>query len=182
VALVIPVAGVSATDELRVVIPWTPENLDPTMNLSSIPAQVGVSLFDSLVGRDQEGRSVPELAESWKLLNDTTWQLGFRPGALFRTGEPFNAEAVRFTIQRVLDPSQKSPNRANIAEITRVGVADEFTRTSSRQGRTPPSSTASLTSRSYLPSTRPSGVTRAWRSVPWAPGRTASSSWSRTTG
>ncbi len=37
--------------ELRVAIPWTPENLDPTMNLSSFRAMVGVSIFDSLVGR-----------------------------------------------------------------------------------------------------------------------------------
>ena len=50
--------------ELRVAIPWTPENLDPTMNLSSIRAAVGASMFDSLVGRDGSGKLVPELAES----------------------------------------------------------------------------------------------------------------------
>jgi peptide/nickel transport system substrate-binding protein len=64
--------------ELRVAIPWTPENLDPTMNLASIRAAVGTSLFDSLVGRDRDNRIVPELAESWRLLNDTTWQLKLR--------------------------------------------------------------------------------------------------------
>ena len=42
--------------ELRVALPWTPENLDPTMNLSSIRAAVGVSLFDSLVRRSSSGR------------------------------------------------------------------------------------------------------------------------------
>jgi len=110
-----------------VAIPWTPENLDPTMNLSSIRAAVGVSMFDSLVGRDVEGRIVPELAESWKLLDDTTWQLKLRRNVVFHNGEPFNAEAVRFTLQRVLDPNQKSPNRANIAEIVRVDVLDDVT-------------------------------------------------------
>ena len=113
--------------ELRVAIPWTPENLDPTMNLSSIRATVGVSLFDSLVGRDRDNRIVPELAESWKTLNDTTWQFKLRRGVVFHDGEPFNAEAVRFTIQRVLDPEQKSPNRATIGEIARVEVVDETT-------------------------------------------------------
>ncbi|MBI4574549.1 MAG: hypothetical protein HY713_14830 [candidate division NC10 bacterium] len=113
--------------ELRVAIPWTPENLDPTMNLSSIRAQVGVSLFDSLVGRDAQNRIVPELAESWKLLDDNTWQFRLRKGVVFHNGEPFNAEAVRFTVQRVLDPNQKSPNRANIAEIVKVEVVDDST-------------------------------------------------------
>ncbi len=113
--------------ELRVALPWTPENLDPTMNLSSIRAAVGASMFDSLVGRDVDNRIVPQLAESWKLLDDTTWQFKLRKGVLFHDGEPFDAEAVRFTIQRVLDPNQKSPNRANIAEITRVDVLDDAT-------------------------------------------------------
>jgi peptide/nickel transport system substrate-binding protein len=46
---------------------------------------------------------------------------------VFHNGEPFNAEAVRATVERVLDPNQKSPNRANIAEIVRVEVLDEAT-------------------------------------------------------
>jgi peptide/nickel transport system substrate-binding protein len=66
------------TGELRVALPWTPENLDPTMNLSSIRAKVGVSMFDSLVGRDGENRIVPQLAESWKALDDLTLQLRLR--------------------------------------------------------------------------------------------------------
>ena len=119
--------GADPKGELRVAIPWTPENLDPTMNLSSIRAAVGISMFDSLVGRDPDGRIVAELAESWKLLDDTTWQLRLRRNVVFHSGESFNAEAVRFTIQRVLDPNQKSPNRANIAEIVRVDVLDDFT-------------------------------------------------------
>ena len=40
-------AGPQPQGELRIAIPWTPENLDPTMNLSSIRAMVGVSMFDS---------------------------------------------------------------------------------------------------------------------------------------
>jgi peptide/nickel transport system substrate-binding protein len=113
--------------ELRVALPWTPENLDPTMNLSSIRSQVGVSLFDSLVGRDADGKIAPELAESWRLIDDRTWQFRLRKGVVFHNGEPFNAEAVRFTVQRVLNPEQKSPNRANVAEIVQIDVVDEST-------------------------------------------------------
>ena len=126
--ILLPCGGGAQTQgELRVAIPWTPENLDPTMNLSSIRAMVGVSMFDSLVGRDADGRIVPQLAESWRLVDDTTWQLKLRRGVVFHDGEPFNAEAVRFTFQRVLDPEQKSPNRANMAEVARVDVIDDYT-------------------------------------------------------
>lgn len=117
-----------AAGELRVALPWTPENLDPTMNLSSIRAKVGVSLFDSLVSRDAaDNRIVPQLAESWKALDDLTWQFKLRRGVVFHNGEPFNAEAVRFTFERVLDPNQKSPNRANVGEVARVDVLDDYT-------------------------------------------------------
>ena len=126
-ALVPGIAPAQPQGELRVAIPWTPENLDPTMNLSSFRAMVGVSMFDSLVGRDAENRIVPHLAESWRLVDDVTWQLKLRKGVVFHDGEPFNAEAVRFTFQRVLDPEQKSPNRANVAEIARVEVVDDYT-------------------------------------------------------
>jgi peptide/nickel transport system substrate-binding protein len=122
-----PAGAADPRGELRVAIPWTPENLDPTMNLSSIRATIGVSLFDSLVGRDRDNRIVPELAESWRLVNDTTWQFKLRRGVVFHDGEPFNAEAVRFTLQRVLDPEQKSPNRANVAEVARIDVVDDAT-------------------------------------------------------
>jgi peptide/nickel transport system substrate-binding protein len=125
--LALPTPAAAPRGELRVAIPWTPENLDPTMNLSSIRAAVGASMFDSLVGRDAGGKIVPELAESWKLLDDTTWQLRLRRGVVFHNGEPCNAEAVRFTVQRVLDPEQKSPNRATIGEISRVDVVDDLT-------------------------------------------------------
>jgi peptide/nickel transport system substrate-binding protein len=116
-----------AQGELRVAIPWTPENLDPTMNLSSIRAQVGVSLFDSLLGRDAEGKIVGELAESWRALDDRTWQFKLRRAVVFHNGEPFDAEAVRFTFQRVLNPEQKSPNRATVSEVDRVDVVDDLT-------------------------------------------------------
>jgi peptide/nickel transport system substrate-binding protein len=66
-----------------VAIPWTPETLDPTMNLSSIRAAVWASMFDSLVGRDKDNRIVPQLAESWRLLDDRTCQFRLRRGVVF---------------------------------------------------------------------------------------------------
>ena len=123
----IPSAAAQGGGELRVAIPWTPENLDPTMNLSSLRSQVGVSIFDSLVDRDGEGKIVGALAESWRLLDDRTWQFRLRRGVVFHNGEPFNAEAVRSTFLRVLNPEQKSPNRANVAEVERIDVLDEHT-------------------------------------------------------
>ena len=53
-----------APGELYVAIPWTPENLDPSMNLSSIRDQVDMSQFNFLVGRVAQNRIAPQLVES----------------------------------------------------------------------------------------------------------------------
>ena len=177
--LILLPAGVQAQSqgELRVAIPWTPENLDPTMNLSSFRAMVGVSIFDSLVGRDAENRIVPQLAESWRLVDEVTWQLKLRRGVVFHDGEPFNAEAVRFTFQRVLDPEQKSPNRANVAEIVRVEVVDDYTvNLVTRQPYAPLRQPAPGLRPSCRPSTSRRKATRAWPCARWARVPTASPS------
>ena len=152
-------------------LPWTPENLDPTMNLSSIRAKVGVSMFDSLVGRDADNRIVPQLAESWKALDDLTLQLKLRRGVVFHDGEPFNAEAVRFTFERVLDPNQKSPNRANVGEVARVDVVDDHTVNLVLRQPYAPLLNRSI-SRSCRPSTPRRRATRGWPCDRSAPVRT----------
>ena len=173
-------AGAQSPGELRVALPWTPENLDPTMNLSSIRAKVGVGIFDSLVGRDAENRITPQLAESWKALDDLTLQLKLRRGVVFHNGEPFNAEAVRFTFERVLDPNQKSPNRANVGEVARVEMLDDYTLNLVLRQPYAPLLNRLIDSRSCRRSTPPRRATRGWPFARWGPAHSSSSSWSRT--
>ena len=56
---------------------------------------------------------VPHLAESVKGIDPLTWELKLRRGVTFHNGEPFNAAAVKFSFDRVLNPEQKSPIRGN---------------------------------------------------------------------
>lgn len=87
---------------------------------------VGWHLYDNLVQRDQKTmKIVPHLAESWKLLDDNTWEFKLRKGVKFDDGEPFNAECVKFTIERGLDP--KCPQRPTISWIKEVKVVDDHT-------------------------------------------------------
>ena len=47
------------------------------------------------------GSPIPGLATSWKMLDDTTWELKLRPDVRFHNGEKFTADDVAFTIDRV---------------------------------------------------------------------------------
>src|SRR6185369_14180416 len=45
---------------------------------------------------------MPELAVSWKSVDPLTWQFKLRQGVKFHNGEPFNADAVKFTVDRLI--------------------------------------------------------------------------------
>lgn len=68
-----------------------------------------INMFDTLVTRDDNNKLAPSLATEWKALDDTTWEFKLREGVKFHNGEPFNAEAVKFSIDRLNNPDTKSP-------------------------------------------------------------------------
>jgi peptide/nickel transport system substrate-binding protein len=71
---------------------------------------------------------VPSLAESWTLSPDSLkWTFQLRKGIAFHDGTPFDAEAVKFNIEKVLDPKTGSPNRSLFTSISNVVVVDPHT-------------------------------------------------------
>src|ERR1044071_7300790 len=73
-------------------------------------------IFDTLLRRDLKTLKLEgNLAESWRLLTDTTWQFKLRRGIKFHNGEPFDAAAVKFSVERMLNPAQGAPGRTSIA-------------------------------------------------------------------
>ena len=91
------------------------------------PATVVDNIFDTMVQRDAEMKLVPGLALSWDAVDDTTWVFKLRPGVAFQNGEPFTADAVKFSLERVLDPAAKSPTASYINTIAGVDVIDPLT-------------------------------------------------------
>ena len=85
-------------------------------------------IFDTLLRRNLKTLQLEgNLAESWRLLNDTTWQFKLRGGVKFHNGEPFDASAVKFSVERMLNPQQAAPGRTSIATIDRVEIVDPLT-------------------------------------------------------
>ena len=74
------------------------ESLDPT-NHRDRNTQVALkNMFDSLTTRDKDLKVVPQLAESWKPLDDTTWEFKIRDDVKFHNGEEFDADIPSFTL------------------------------------------------------------------------------------
>ncbi len=69
------------------------------------------------------------LAESWESLEGgLTWTFKLRPDVSFQDGTPFNAEAVKYNIERVLAPETASAQMAaDLGDIAEIEVVDDLT-------------------------------------------------------
>ncbi len=85
-------------------------------------------IFDSLVGRDADARWVPSLAESWRAIDERTWELSLRRGVTFHNGTPFTAADVVATFERVPTiAGNPGPFTPNLRTIARTEIVDPFT-------------------------------------------------------
>src|SRR6058998_2971422 len=101
---------------------------DPPNSVLREAIILGYHVFDHLAVRDLKTRRVgPNLALSWKTLDDTTWEIKLRQGVKFHDGSPFTARDVKATFDRVLDPTKKMTARGNHAKIKIVEVVDDYT-------------------------------------------------------
>ena len=103
------------------------KTLDPTMNRETPTFNVLLNVFDGLLHKNPDGSFAPDLATSWQAIDPTTWELELRPGVTFQNGEPFDADAVKFTVDRILDPDVQSPIAGGFGFIDSVEVVDDDT-------------------------------------------------------
>ena len=67
---------------------------------STVDFMFGSLVFDTLVTLDKNMDFVPNLATSWEKIDDLTWIFNLREGVKFTDGTPFNAEAVKISLER----------------------------------------------------------------------------------
>ncbi|HEX6988935.1 MAG TPA: ABC transporter substrate-binding protein, partial [Bacillota bacterium] len=120
--------GGSAETEFRIAVGIDPDTLDPAGQTTTTVQNMVDYVVETLVDIDQEGAIQPGLAESWEVAPDgLSITLNLRQGVTFHDGTPFNAEAVKFSLERVLDPEVTVPIRSAYTVIEEVEVVDEHT-------------------------------------------------------
>jgi len=84
-------------------------SLDPHWTQFPQDKQVEDHIFNRLVGLDHNSRPIPGLATAWRPVNDTTWEFTLRQGVKWHDGQPFTADDVAFTFDRLRAGIQGAP-------------------------------------------------------------------------
>ena len=103
-----PAAGTPG-GEIIVGLNLEPDNLDPAVTPFAVSHWVMMNIYDTLVWRANDGTFLPGLAETWEPSEDgTVYTFTLREGVNFHDGTPFNADAVKFTFDHIVDPESHS--------------------------------------------------------------------------
>src|SRR5215831_269375 len=104
-----------------------PTTLDPMNHQETPAANLAVNIFDTLLERDADLKIAPLLAESYRNVSPAVWEFKLRKGIAFHNGEPVDAEAVKFSLERLVDPKLKLRGATPFAPISHVEIVDSLT-------------------------------------------------------
>jgi len=111
---------------LEVGLEAEPPELDPNLSSAYVDRQVMASIYDRLVDIDENGEIVPMLAESYEVSGDgLEYTFKLRQGVQFHDGEPFDAEAVKFNLERYQE--EDSVRSTEIEPVKSVEAVDDST-------------------------------------------------------
>lgn len=105
-----------------------PSKLIPLLASDSASGDITGLVYNGLVKYDQEIQLVGDLAESWEILDGGLAILfHLRRGVQWHDGVPFTAEDVKFTYEKLVDPSVQTPYSGDFEQVQSVGVIDPWT-------------------------------------------------------
>ena len=117
----------TAQTNLRVGLAEDPDVLDPSMARTYVGRIVFASICDKLFDIDEKLNIVPQLALSHETSADgKTMTIKLRPGVKFHDGEPMDASAVKYSLDRHLS-WKFSVRKSELSSVESVEVGDPLT-------------------------------------------------------
>src|SRR5437660_2417094 len=125
--VVLACAVAQAQSTLRIGLAEDPDVLDPTLARTYVGRIVFSSICDKLFDIDEKLNIVPQLALGQETSADgKVVTIKLRPGVKFHDGEPFNAEAAKYSLERHLT-MKGSFRKPEIASVDKVEIVDPMT-------------------------------------------------------
>jgi peptide/nickel transport system substrate-binding protein len=105
----------------------SPPGLDPQKSAAAHTWMISEHVYSNLLRRDAQLKIVGDLAESWQVLNDTTYVFRLRKGVAWHHGRELVADDVKYSFERMLDEKTASPWRSIWQIIDRIEAPDRAT-------------------------------------------------------
>jgi peptide/nickel transport system substrate-binding protein len=116
----------SHAQELRIAMKAAVDSADPHL-LFTPNRNVQQHVFEPLIFQDAHLKPLPGLAESWRVINPTTWEFKLRRNVTFHDGTPFTARDVVFSIKRGQATTGIRTYRHYLKDIVGIDVVDDHT-------------------------------------------------------
>lgn len=114
--------------DLRLGLSLEPDSIDPHVHNFVGNKNFMPNIFESLTAIDPGDKLVPNLAVSWRLVDDLTWEFKLRDGVRFSDGGGFSARDVAFTIGRALHMQVSVADMSEyVRPIEQVEIIDPLT-------------------------------------------------------
>jgi peptide/nickel transport system substrate-binding protein len=104
-----------------------PDSIDPHFTATGTHAEALKHVFDTLVWSGNGLELEPRLAESWRAINDTTWEFKLRRGVKFHDGSDFTAADVKFSIERIPMVAGPNPTTIYVRRVKETKIIDAHT-------------------------------------------------------
>jgi peptide/nickel transport system substrate-binding protein len=129
-AIAVAPAYAQARTDINIGIQLEPTNLDPTTGgaAAAIRTVTHLNIFEGLTRLDKDGNVLPLLAESWEISEDgLTYTFHLHDGVKFHDGTDFNADDVKFSLERINAADSLNAQKQLYADIASVEVVDPLT-------------------------------------------------------
>jgi peptide/nickel transport system substrate-binding protein len=115
-------------EDLRIGLAAPATSMDPHFYNASPNISVAMHVFDRLTHRSPDAKVIPWLAESWRLVDDLTWEFKLRPGVTFHDGAALTPDDIAFTVARVPNvPNSPGGYQGFVRAIASVETVDATT-------------------------------------------------------
>jgi peptide/nickel transport system substrate-binding protein len=115
--LVTPVAAQTTKQVLTIDVPNDAATLDPHLQWDTDSYGVYRNIFDNLLTRGATGKIVPQIASTWRFVDDTHVEFDIRADVKFQDGTPLSADDVVFSVKRITNPAFKSPQLSQFDQV-----------------------------------------------------------------
>ncbi|MGL5737171.1 MAG: ABC transporter substrate-binding protein, partial [Beijerinckiaceae bacterium] len=104
-----------------------PDSIDPHFTATGTHAEALKHVYDTLVWSGDGLELEPRLAESWKAVDNTTWEFKLRKGVKFHDGSDFTADDVKFSIERIPMVAGPNPTTIYVRRVKETRIVDPHT-------------------------------------------------------